>query len=251
MICPRRFNTVRQRKFHREEEHTYCVGCRDYLYDGESGIMLHYKDEHPLCESHGQYFDDAEDAHEHYKLHHGDTYCEPCRKLCSSSHNLEQHLRSGAHKARDVPCAFGCAETFISHSAMLLHLEQGRCASGATRAELNRSIAAMDRGHVIVKPAARRIEPPTRWLVTDAMQDSYSLLWHCYLCNKTTRTRQQMQAHLDSPAHDDKLFRCPSGCGKETSTLSGMMQHVESQACNAYAVIMQTLVGPMRRMLLN
>ncbi|EJD55315.1 hypothetical protein AURDEDRAFT_109689 [Auricularia subglabra TFB-10046 SS5] len=213
--------------------------------------MLHYKHEHPLCDSHGQYFDDAEDAHDHYVEHHGDTYCAKCRRLFIAAHNLQQHLNSVTHKPRNVPCIFTCGEKFISHSAMLLHLEQGRCASGTTRAEINRRIVQMDRGHIIVKPGVRRSAPPERWLVTDAMQDSYSLLWHCYLCNKTTRTREQMQMHLDSAAHDEKLFRCPGGCGKETSTLSGMMQHIESRACNAYAIIMRKLVGPMRRMLLN
>lgn len=69
----------------------------------------------------------------------------------------------------------------------------------------------------------------------------------CPLCPPTRRlfpTPQSLQQHLQSPAHDAQMFRCPvspltltgiGGQGKETvkwfSTVSGMGQHVESGAC--------------------
>ncbi|KAK5663821.1 hypothetical protein OQA88_24 [Cercophora sp. LCS_1] len=69
----------------------------------------------------------------------------------------------------------------------------------------------------------------------------------CPLCPSTRRafpTPQSLQQHLQSPAHDARIFRCPvspltfTGMGtqgkatvKWFSTVSGMGQHVESGAC--------------------
>ena len=56
---------------------------------------------------------------------------------------------------------------------------------------------------------------------------------------------QALQQHMISPAHDDKVYHCPSNLlpvassragtkqvkGKQFTTLSGLAQHLESGAC--------------------
>ena len=63
--------------------------------------------------------------------------------------------------------------------------------------------------------------------------------YECYLC---TRYRgfpslAALNQHLQSPAHAEKRYKCPSawsGCGREFSTLSGFVQHMESEQCGVY-----------------
>lgn len=59
--------------------------------------------------------------------------------------------------------------------------------------------------------------------------------WECYLCNREFRKKDDLDRHLNSPRHNEELYHCPRlDCGKEFMTLSGMMQHFESQTCQAY-----------------
>lgn len=40
--------------------------------------------------------------------------------------------------------------------------------------------------------------------------------------------------HLQSPVHDDKIYRCPTayhGCNTKFTTLSALMHHVERGGC--------------------
>lgn len=39
-----------------------------------------------------------------------------------------------------------------------------------------------------------------------------------------------MNQHIASPIHDPLVYACP-GCDFRTSTLSGLVQHVESSSC--------------------
>lgn len=58
--------------------------------------------------------------------------------------------------------------------------------------------------------------------------------WECYLCHKNLNTVNALNAHLNSPAHKQKAYRCPNlnvKCGKEFITLAGLFNHLESEAC--------------------
>jgi hypothetical protein len=111
-------------------------------------------------------------------------------------------------------------------------------------------------GEVILTPSTSMISSSPSLaspILTPASGYSSALAVHtkadtrCPLCPPTRRpfpTPQSLQQHLQSPAHDARIFRCPvspltftgmGGQGKATvkwfSTVSGMGQHVESGAC--------------------
>lgn len=278
-ICPRSYENAVTRRIHREDQHTFCTACNKHIGWTETQIMSHYANTHSLCydcDSH-QYYDDEEELHRHRLAYHADIYCGACRLLFDGPSQLDavrpapipqnearrtesiQHLRSSKHQAKSVPCAarrLGCFEMFVSPAAMFGHLEAGICVSGATRANVNAKIIELDRGRLIANPSRLLTNGTARWLVGPDMYDEYARRWVCYLCNKATATERQMQQHLDSPVHAQKLFRyvaklrltlngadsyrrCPDRqCGKQTTTLSGIMQHIESQRCKAYAMAM-------------
>ena len=50
-------------------------------------------------------------------------------------------------------------------------------------------------------------------------------------CQRVFDTEAGMQQHVNSPVHDCCPYKCP-GCGVRFSVLSGLLQHVESNACN-------------------
>jgi hypothetical protein len=103
------------------------------------------------------------------------------------------------HLERSVEC-YGCFRKFVTYPAMILHLEPGTCPSGIDIIDLNQS-AAM-----------------------------------CY----------QWKAYIDADFRDELLNRCDlkseySGsvypykcpeCDTGFSKLSGLFQHVYSQACD-------------------
>jgi len=58
--------------------------------------------------------------------------------------------------------------------------------------------------------------------------------WECYLCHRNFNTVDALNTHLNSPAHKQKVYHCPSPkakCGKEFVTLAGLFNHLESEAC--------------------
>lgn len=59
--------------------------------------------------------------------------------------------------------------------------------------------------------------------------------WECYLCHRDFNTVQALNAHLNSPVHKQKVYRCPnvpSKCGKQFITLAALFNHLESEACS-------------------
>ncbi|KAK4084861.1 transcriptional regulator family: C2H2 zinc finger [Purpureocillium lilacinum] len=65
--------------------------------------------------------------------------CSICKRRFETSSNLRSH--SVVHLAVDVECP-GCDRTFVTESAMVLHLETGTCAGGASQGSVTR--AALD-----------------------------------------------------------------------------------------------------------
>ena len=109
-------------------------------------------------------------------------------------------------------------------------------------------------GGVILTPSSSMISPSLASPILTPVSGYSSALavptkgaTRCPLCPPTRRpfsTPQSLQQHLESPAHDARIFHCPvspltftgvEGQGKATvkwfSTVSGMGQHVESGAC--------------------
>jgi len=56
--------------------------------------------------------------------------------------------------------------------------------------------------------------------------------YECYLCHRLFRQLAHLNHHLNSPAHQEKLYHCPnSPCKREFTTLAAVMNHLESQSC--------------------
>lgn len=66
--------------------------------------------------------------------------------------------------------------------------------------------------------------------------------YQCYLCQREFNSLRGLNSHLSSPAHEQKIYRCPGrGCGGEFKLLSGLVQHVESERCGVmrFATVQQ------------
>jgi hypothetical protein len=156
-----------------------------------------------------------------------------------NENNLNAHLNSSLHKPKSVRCpGNNCGRGFVSFSALVLHFEAGTCPSGLTRDQLNRMVVRMDRNNAITNPA-RLIGGPggyspanvtTSW-ATERSWNGYA--YECFLCHNTFRTLHALNAHLQSPRHQEKIYRCPNrqACGLEFRVLSALTQHVESGKC--------------------
>lgn len=151
---------------------------------------------------------------------------------------LSQHMRSSKHVSKDVQCPMdGCGMMFTSPAMLALHLDQGNCVSGMNHRKVNEYVVRYDRNNVITNPS-RLIGGPsgeatTSYVATDRSWNGNA--FECYLCNRDFTQLAHLNQHLNSPRHQEKIYRCPrSDCPKEFSTLSAIMQHVESQSCEAY-----------------
>ncbi|TCD67481.1 hypothetical protein EIP91_012342 [Steccherinum ochraceum] len=167
-----------------------------------------------------------------------DSRLSPCDRVFQNENNLDQHLRSSAHQPKSVKCPL-CTQGFVSVSALILHCEVGACPSGVTRQDVDRYVANRDTGHIITDPR-RMIQGPdgsyeprnTRRWATERSWNGHG--WECILCHREFGSLDALNRHLQSPAHADKIYRCPvvvNGCGTQFSTLSALVSHVEVGKC--------------------
>lgn len=129
-----------------------------------------------------------------------------------------------------VEC-FGCTQMFATHSAMLTHLESGNCTVDENDLDLLAEKCYQSRRYV----SAEHRE----WLRTEERSDhrakgvynSRARRWECEMCQQSFHTQQGMESHVSSPIHDPFVYECPD-CEIPFSTLSALLQHVESQTCD-------------------
>ncbi|KZT69380.1 hypothetical protein DAEQUDRAFT_726665 [Daedalea quercina L-15889] len=236
--CDKDFRTYDALKQHwsNTRRHHYCRSCDEH-FDDEEDLEKHFEDAHFYCSPCGVFFHSAYLLHEHNRQSHH--YCPDCRRHFQSDSNLQHHRRSTLHAGASVPCPGNkCRKMFVSGAALVLHLESGTCPSRVTRDAVNRVAAKYDTQHVITNPA-RMIaygEGGTGSVVTWATERAWNgWKYECFLCHREFHTLAALNQHLASPAHEDKMYRCPrgySGCGAEFKTLSALCQHVESEQCN-------------------
>jgi len=229
--------------------HAYCQYCDDHFYDF-GDLESHMESFHYYCSECKKVFVNDTGLHEHYRQSPKHHYCAPCRRLFISANNLNavrfplclaftskanfvfQHMNSSVHRSKDVKCPFGCGGAFVSRSALVLHLENGKCSSGITRKEIDRYIHERDTHNVITDPA-RMIGGPSQDTIYIATERSWNgRCYECCLCHNEFRTLKALNSHLASPKHRDKIYLCrgPS-CGTRFTTLSAFVQHVESDKC--------------------
>ena len=175
---------------------------------------------------------------------HGVWFCFQCNRSFKNWLSLTTHLRfSESHNPRTQGCPGKCGKAFIRYADLAQHLESGACACGISRAQINRLAVEMDANRVITNPN-RLIAGPDGFLACPQIMQSYAtqrsfngLAYECMLCRSTFRSLSALNTHLGSPAHDEKIYRCPhqyDGCGAEFKTLSAIMQHAESGSCAIY-----------------
>ena len=107
-----------------------------------------------------------------------------------------------------------------------------------TRGQLNRLVVRADTNNYITNPdrlltgPLGHYEPPAP-AETWATERSWNgEAYECFLCHSTFDTLARLNQHLQSPRHEDKIYRCPkSDCATKFVTLSGLCQHVEGGSC--------------------
>ncbi|CAK5263914.1 unnamed protein product [Mycena citricolor] len=235
--------------------HHYCQRCDEH-FDDEDELEEHYDDSHYYCSRCRRFFRNEQGLHDHYRQSDQHHYCVPCRRLFLSASNLISHLNSSRHRPKDVMCpGRGCGLGFVSRSAVVLHLESGKCASGMTREKVKVLVRQYDRENLITDPARMITSPgissPT-YIATPRAWNGTA--YECYLCHSTFRTLPALNAHLASPRHEDKIYVCPlASCRTHFSTLSALCQHIESEQCGVHKFRavqegMDGLVGKMKRL---
>ncbi|KAF7800183.1 hypothetical protein EIP86_011430 [Pleurotus ostreatoroseus] len=240
--CDKDFTTAQglDQHYTQSPRHYYCRHCEEH-FDDDDELEEHYEEVHWYCSSCSKIFDSERGLEGHYRQSH--YYCVPCKRFFQNAHNLDEHTRtSSRHNERKYECpSRNCNKSFVSYSDLTLHLESGFCRSGVDRHRINGLVRQYDRNNVITRPDHLLMGPDDfepRVVQTYATERSFNdSRYECLLCRKEFRTLQSLNGHLNSPVHDDHMYRCPTrfdGCESEFKTLSGLMRHVESGSCEIY-----------------
>ncbi|KAH6871547.1 hypothetical protein B0T10DRAFT_260541 [Thelonectria olida] len=129
MRCQKHFPRAHAKQQHiiDSPRHHVCYNCsHESDFDSEEQLNDHLEAVHNICVPCDLRFSNAGELAQHDVDTHNK--CELCDRYFSSFSNLENHNKT--HLEKRVEC-FGCPRKFVSHSAMMLHLEAGTCESGA------------------------------------------------------------------------------------------------------------------------
>lgn len=147
-------------------------------------------------------------------------------------------MNSAAHKTKDVMCpTHGCGLGFVSHSALVLHMESGTCKSGINRKMVNTLVHRYDTNNLITDPGrmitgSNDHQQHITYYASEASFNPYTQSYECCLCHRTFQTLSGLNQHLGSQAHEQKSYLCRGPtCGARFKALSALVQHVESQKC--------------------
>ncbi|KAK0516594.1 hypothetical protein JMJ35_001197 [Cladonia borealis] len=192
---------------HEQAEHWYeCDHCNS-IFETESGLEDHIADEHPP------------------------NYCYGCKRQFQNLNNLNQHLKSSVHAGKNVKCPW-CPAKFVNLTGVCLHLESGVCPSEIDRQKINRYCREVDPNHVFTtKQIGWHDTNDTPNIATSASWDGSC--YRCYLCPSGFSNLRSLNQHLGSPAHQGKIYHCPR-CRREYVSLSGLVNHLESESCGAF-----------------
>lgn len=170
-----------------------------------------------------------------------------------------QHLNSSVHRPKDVKCPFKCGASFVSRSALVLHLENGGCSSGMTRSQVDKYVRQFDTNNIITDPSrlltGGSSSSSSQEITLIATERSWNgSAYQCVLCYHPFRTLHALNQHLASPKHKDKVYICRGAeCGLRFNALSGLVQHVESDKCGVGRLrfvqnTMDSVLGQMGRL---
>lgn len=152
----------------RSSNHCFCRQC-NRLFSSESHLDRHLRfapahtTQYHCCDCDRDFINEqALSQHLQYKVHppkvdpskSNEYSCTKCDRTFKKKTALNQHLTSLAHNPlSDIKCVASsdCAARFTSPSAMILHLESGKCSSSMTREKLNMLVQSNDHERVISK----------------------------------------------------------------------------------------------------
>ncbi|KZT03219.1 uncharacterized protein LAESUDRAFT_814855 [Laetiporus sulphureus 93-53] len=258
--CERYFSSEPALEQHKDDSnahhslvHHYCQRCDDH-FDSHNDLISHYEEDHDYCKTCNLLFKNAAGLHEHNRQSHW--YCVDCRQVFRDKNGLNNHSRSAVHRDRIVPCpGRNCNKWFMSGADLVLHWESGTCPSHVDRDIINSAAAKLDRSNIITNPnrliaGPDGYSPPSSTVTaTWATERSWNgCKFECVLCHREFKALRSLNQHLRSPAHAEKIFKCPrgwNGCGNEFRTLSALLQHVESEQCGVHRFnsAMQRVIG--------
>ena len=143
-----------------------------------------------------------------------------------------KHLNSRIHRGTGVACPF-CNCGFTSASGVSHHLETGSCPNNTDidRSTIYHAIRQRDpHGIVTFKQLEWHSETPTQVEAPERAWNGQN--YECYLCHRQFLALQGLKQHLNSPAHQQKIYHCPSRkCARPFVSLAAMFNHLESESC--------------------
>ncbi|KAF2752916.1 hypothetical protein EJ05DRAFT_422990, partial [Pseudovirgaria hyperparasitica] len=240
--CDREFDTQRSANQHTDDSKHWtpqfeCETC-DRRFHSQNAATQHMNDKghwapQIKCEICDRRFHNQNSANQHMDAlnHWKSKYCGACDRGFTNENNLEMHLSSSIHRGTQVQCHF-CKGPFTSASG-LSHLESASCsrANNLNREKIYRAIRNRDSGGIITMEIIEYPEFETQNIATGATWNGFS--YECYLCHREFDTVRQLNQHLGSPAHSQKLYHCSNGkCGSEFVSLAALFNHLESESCN-------------------
>ncbi|EKM51998.1 uncharacterized protein PHACADRAFT_150910 [Phanerochaete carnosa HHB-10118-sp] len=243
--------------FVQSPRHFYCQRCNEH-FDAKEERSLHRRTKHYYCPRCDAIFEFEVGLHEHNRQKH--FYCVSCKRVFNSQSNLDAHMKSSLHTSPIIECtAPSCGRLFLNRGDLAKHWEAGTCSSGLDRAGLNEAIIEADTRRMFTDPdrlltgssgPSGRTARETQ--ATKAVRGKHA--YKCTLCNKTFKAKRGLDAHLSSPAHAERIYRCPpraDGCDSEFTTLSALMQHAESGRCEVFAEEMTDAFDKLKRRIVN
>ncbi|KAK6615007.1 zinc finger protein [Botrytis cinerea] len=220
--CDRYFNSK-----HSYDQHVMNSSAHLASEHSDGGYSSNNAEPEFQCSGCNYWFWSSVARENHHVSQHGHRYCKPCKQMFMNENNLMQHQHSKVHQGSSMKCPF-CPNQYPTVSALIIHLESGRCPSGSNRERINAEIRRLDKYHVITTPLIENSSSTN--IATERSWNGFH--YECPMCNRGFSTLQALNSHLGSPVHDQRMYRCPGrSCGREFSVLSGLVQHVESESC--------------------
>ncbi|KAL1607157.1 hypothetical protein SLS59_002861 [Nothophoma quercina] len=148
---------------------------------------------------------------------------------------MRQHMNSNIHRGTDITCPF-CKRGFATATGVTHHLESGSCpkARSLNRDTILAEIRRRDPNHVITKKLLTYHQTESSITATSASWNPHIGMYQCYLCHKGFHELKSLNSHVNSPAHEEKVYHCPGRmCGREFRALAALFNHLESEICGA------------------
>ncbi|KAJ2935394.1 hypothetical protein H1R20_g1700, partial [Candolleomyces eurysporus] len=178
--------------------------------------------------------------------------CEECKNTFGNRNALKQHQNSSVHQLRNIKCPFqrlGCTSgPFISVAALARHIDAQGCTTFITRRQFNEiayDLNQSDDGerYSVIDPD---INPRTTGISKDTVDsiikaagrkvsNREDYFWTCTYpgCVAEFKAKDSLKAHLQSPTHEARMYRCP-GCNADFPDLGSACSHIEQnvRGCN-------------------